>query len=212
MEATWMIQVETGALRRKGGAALYASIGMLTMIRFRCYYCRRVHTVDDSLSGKRGRCVCGKLMQVPPRGAADGVDADGELPLALPQAEPSREEPGGVSGAAAQELQLGGARLETPTQVREEKTAAPADVPKAPMENRPPVRRKRRSTLFGGFLIVLSVPVFAAWIYQNWLSEGEYKLPGGPSYFNLPRMFWSTAVFSLGLGILLEGIYKRKGR
>ncbi|MBI4604039.1 MAG: hypothetical protein HY721_18945, partial [Planctomycetes bacterium] len=57
---------------------------MLTTIRFRCYYCHRVHEVGSAAAGKRGRCACGKLMMVPP-GAPEGAGAgDGSLPFARP--------------------------------------------------------------------------------------------------------------------------------
>jgi hypothetical protein len=188
---------------------------MLTMIRFRCYYCRRAHTVEESVAGKRGRCVCGKAMQVPTLAEIAEADPAGELILARPPASTGTETSDAVDIDVAALAELGGESSHVEPEATDEgarAVAAPTERLTAPSPRRPAVPQKKRSRWLGNLLIALSVPCFAAWVYQVWLSEGVYRLPGGPGYFGLPRTFWSTAIFSLAIGTFLEGVYRRRPR
>jgi hypothetical protein len=89
---------------------------MPVTIRFRCYYCHRVHTVDETAAGKRGRCTCGKLMLVPAAGrggALDGDDAPDTLPVAVPPAVELAVDGDGLQGTADLPLTRDPARPES---------------------------------------------------------------------------------------------------
>lgn len=184
---------------------------MQTMIQFRCYYCHRIHKVDERAAGKRGRCVCGKRLLVP-EASVPGAGA-GDLPLASPAVEDAS--PAGAPSSEAADLVLTTA-LPPITGSSGEGGAyaprAPRHGPRSPREapGEPAVRsvqeKKGYSPMSGKIFIALATLVLAAFIFHVGFTGLDSPSQVDPNYLTLPRDFWSSALVALCFGLLWEGI------
>jgi hypothetical protein len=196
---------------------------MPAALRFRCYHCHRVHTVDEAAVGRKGRCVCGKLMVVPapldPAAAGEGYRA---LPLAMPP----------LGGEGRSEVVLSGTGATAPPPVPPPahggdggsgRTAPPsrggggirAALEETTAARPPPVaaRKKGPSRMSGTIYVILSLFALAGWVLHQFFTgespPGGVKLvPTDPNYLTLPAAFWSTVLFALFLALALEGIHR----
>ena len=166
----------------------------MSTMRFRCYYCHRIHTVDDKAVGKRGCCVCGKLMLVPTPGPCQDGNGRGEanLPLALPpEAWPAQK-----SRAAPR--------------------ASPPPVP-LPLEAQKLPARKGEHDMLWIVEIVLSLVVLAAWLlhqFHTLLPQGSavHGWVGEGNHLALPAPFWGTTLVTLFAVLLVDGICRLRRR
>lgn len=183
---------------------------MASQIRFRCYYCHRVHTVDATAAGKKGRCPCGKLMVVPRPQAGEGPP---EPPDVLPQATAPEAGDADVPGV---DIDARSASMAPPT-VPERKVAEPVVSPSgmgAPSrQDRAWASTEEPARAGGGVLRILAaLPVLAVGVAHTFHEHLDLSLPAGPDYLGLPAVLWSTLLFSLGGLLLFEGILRVLGR
>jgi len=211
---------------------------MEAQVRFRCYYCHRLHTVDSTAAGKKGRCVCGKLMVVPappPTGAARGADT-APPPTAPPAGMEGTDGPRGKADETAAVPLMFRSDWED---AAEPKDGSPASPPRGPWGagggagavHRGGVHRgaaeaftvggpedsgsSAPSLVVGAFEVFLSIPVLAlglAHVLHEKLASMELLYFPDANYLNLPEVFWSTMIFSLAGALLLDGWLRIRAR
>jgi len=193
-----------------------------TTVRFRCYFCHRIHSVPEGAAGKRGRCVCGKLMLVPSVMAGEGAPSK-SIPLALPPAVPP---PGGEEDAAdidfaqktAPASAAPAADEPSTTRLPPVEVTRPLPFRRGPVEIEAVAASRRESAkggsrLLGSIYIVLSLVALGAWVLHQFFSgthpiEGKLLWASDPNFIGLPAAFWSTVFLSLAIALLLEGVYR----
>ncbi|HVR75800.1 MAG TPA: hypothetical protein VMT52_15825 [Planctomycetota bacterium] len=184
---------------------------MQTMIQFRCYYCHRIHKVNERAAGRRGRCVCGKRLLVP-EASGPGAGA-GDLPLASPAVEDGS--PASAPPSDAADLVLTTALPPIPGSSREMGAfapRAPRPGPRSPRDSsrepavRGVVEKKGFSNMSGRIFIALATIVLAAFIFHVGFTGLDSPSQVDPNYLTLPRDFWSSALVALCFGLLWEGI------
>lgn len=214
-----------GTIQVRSPARLAFETSMTDALRFRCYYCHRIHTVSEEAAGKRGRCVCGKLMLVPAVMADVAASSQG-IPLALPPAVSpadgegevadleldagSRAQPPASSSPRGQEPATGTRRLET-TRV------LPKETLWMERAGRPEAARKGGNPVLGSVYIILSLVALAAWALHQFFSGsspamGRLLWATDPNFAGLPAAFWSTVLLSLAIALFLEGVHRVRRR
>ncbi len=167
----------------------------MTRIRFRCYHCGRVHVLDASAAGKRGRCLCGKVMFVP-----SVEDCDGET---VPVACPIPERPEGETVSNDQEP---GPRI--PSAGRLALGALEVLGSFAVLGTADQGSKSKRGAVNTDSAIDL-VPL-ALQLGATYVARGFSGLPD-PNYLSLPADFWATLLFTLGALLLVDGRNRLRG-
>ena len=212
-----------GTIQVRSPARLASETSMTDTLRFRCYYCHRIHTVSGDAAGKRGRCVCGKLMLVPSV-MADVAASPQSIPLALPPAVSPPEgevadleldarpeaQPPASSSPRGQEPATGTRRLEA-TRV------LPKETVWMERAGRPEAARKGGNPVLGSMYIILSLVALAAWVLHQFFSGsspamGRLLWAADPNFAGLPAAFWSTVFLSLAIALFLEGVHRVRRR
>lgn len=155
----------------------------MSKIRFRCYHCGRVHAVGAEAAGKRGRCLCGKLMLVPAVSPGE-EDSEGDPP---PVASPVPSERPGASASST------------------------SSSGRPPVRDGPTLARLVLGVLeILGSLPALAAGLVQS--FPATLAAWGLEVLPDPNLLSIPKEFWATIAFTLAALLFLDGRARVRGR